>query len=49
MSNLREYIVCLHTFEDLESFDAGSFVKRLLGLGDISGLMTKVNEAMSSS
>ena len=36
-------------FEDLEAFDAGSFVKRLLGLGDISGLMAKVNEAMTQS
>jgi signal recognition particle subunit SRP54 len=36
-------------FEDLEAFDASSFVKRLLGLGDIGGLMMKVNEAMSQS
>jgi len=36
-------------FEDLETFDAGSFVKRLLGLGDLSGLMKTVNEAMSDS
>lgn len=36
-------------FEDLETFEAGSFVKRLLGLGDISGLLKTVNEAMSSS
>lgn len=35
-------------FEDLEQFDASSFVKRLLGLGDISGLMAKVNESMSA-
>jgi len=35
-------------FEDLEAFDAGSFVKRLLGLGDMAGLMRTVNEAMSS-
>jgi signal recognition particle subunit SRP54 len=35
-------------FEDLEPFDASSFVKRLLGLGDITGLMAKVNDAMSS-
>lgn len=34
-------------FEDLEVFEAASFVKRLLGLGDITGLMSKVNEAMS--
>ena len=34
-------------FEDLESFDPNSFVKRLLGLGDMVGLMKTVNEAMS--
>jgi signal recognition particle subunit SRP54 len=34
-------------FEDFESFDAGSFVKRLLGLGDMAGLLRTVNEAMS--
>lgn len=33
-------------FEDLEAFEPQGFVKRLLGLGDISGLMAKVNEAM---
>lgn len=26
-------------FDDLESFNASSFIKRLLGLGDISGLV----------
>ena len=36
-------------FEDLENFEAGSFVKRLLGLGDITGLLKTVNEAMSQS
>lgn len=36
-------------FEDLEQFNPESFVKRLLGLGDISGLMQKVNEAMGPS
>lgn len=36
-------------FEDLEAFNPESFVKRLLGLGDISGLMQKVNEAMGPS
>ncbi len=36
-------------FEDLETFEAGSFVKRLLGLGDITGLLKTVNEAMSQS
>ncbi len=35
-------------FEDLEAFEAGSFVKRLLGLGDMQGLLKTVNEAMSS-
>ena len=35
-------------FEDLEPFDASSFVKRLLGLGDMAGLMRTVNEAMST-
>ena len=34
-------------FEDFESFDANSFVKRLLGLGDMAGLLKTVNEAMS--
>lgn len=29
-------------FEDLEAFDPSSFVKRLLGLGDLTGLMAKV-------
>ena len=36
-------------FEDLENFEASSFVKRLLGLGDITGLLKTVNEAMSQS
>ena len=35
-------------FEDLESFMPDSFVKRLLGLGDMTGLMRTVSEAMSS-
>ena len=34
-------------FEDLEPFEAASFIKRLLGLGDISGLMKSVKEAIS--
>lgn len=34
-------------FEDFESFDAGSFVKRLLGMGDMAGLLRTVNEAMT--
>jgi signal recognition particle subunit SRP54 len=33
-------------FEDLEPFEAGGFIKRLLGLGDISGLMKTVKEAI---
>ena len=35
-------------FEDLETFEAGSFVRRLLGLGDMGGLLKTVNDAMSS-
>lgn len=34
-------------FEDFEPFEAQAFVKRLLGLGDMGGLMKTVNEAMS--
>ena len=33
-------------FEDLEPFEANSFVRRLLGLGDMAGLMKTVQEAM---
>lgn len=33
-------------FEDLEPFEAASFIKRLLGLGDIGGLMKTVKEAI---
>ena len=29
-------------FDDLDEFEAGSFIKRLLGLGDLEGLMAKV-------
>jgi signal recognition particle subunit SRP54 len=36
-------------FEDLEPFEAGYFVRRLLGLGDMQGLLRTVNEAMSST
>ena len=36
-------------FEDLEPFEANSFVRRLLGLGDMQGLLRTVNEAMSKS
>ena len=31
----------------MEPFEAGGFIKRLLGLGDISGLMKTVKEAIS--
>ena len=34
-------------FEDFEPFEAESFIKRLLGLGDLSGLMKSVKEAIS--
>lgn len=34
-------------FDDLEQFEAASFIKRLLGLGDLEGLMAKVQEQMS--
>ena len=32
----------------MESFEANSFVRRLLGLGDMAGLMKTVSEAMDS-
>jgi signal recognition particle subunit SRP54 len=35
-------------FEDLEPFEAESFVKRLLGMGDMKGLLNAVNSAMDS-
>jgi signal recognition particle subunit SRP54 len=35
-------------FEDLEPFEAEGFVKRLLGMGDMKGLMNAVNNAMDS-
>lgn len=34
-------------FDDLEPFEASSFIKRLLGMGDLSGLMKTVKEAIS--
>jgi len=34
-------------FDDLEGFEAGSFIKRLLGLGDLEGLMQKVQQQMT--
>lgn len=52
MAATQSPIVFLGTgehFEDLEAFDASGFVRRLLGLGDLSGLMKTVNEAMSST
>jgi len=33
-------------FDDFEQFNAQSFVSRLCGLGDISGLVSSINEAM---
>jgi signal recognition particle subunit SRP54 len=33
-------------FEDLETFKAAGFVKRLLGMGDISGLLETVQDAI---
>mmetsp|Transcript_170511 Transcript_170511/g.546901 ORF Transcript_170511/g.546901 Transcript_170511/m.546901 type:complete len:523 (-) Transcript_170511:60-1628(-) len=33
-------------FDEFELFNAQSFVSRLCGLGDISGLVSKINEAM---
>ena len=35
-------------FEDLEQFEANGFVRRLLGLGDMKGLMQTVADAMDS-
>jgi signal recognition particle subunit SRP54 len=35
-------------FEDLEVFEARGFVQRLLGMGDMAGLLKTVNEAMST-
>ena len=34
-------------FDDFEPFEASGFIKRLLGLGDLSGLMKTVKEAIS--
>lgn len=34
-------------FEDFEQFNASSFIKRLLGLGDMEGLLKTMNEAVS--
>ena len=33
-------------FEDFEPFEASGFIKRLLGLGDLSGLMKTVKDAI---
>jgi signal recognition particle subunit SRP54 len=35
-------------FDDFEAFDPKSFIKRLLGLGDLETLMSKVQETMTS-
>ena len=35
-------------FDDFEEFEASSFIKRLLGLGDIEGLMQKVQQNMTT-
>mmetsp|Transcript_13700 Transcript_13700/g.9697 ORF Transcript_13700/g.9697 Transcript_13700/m.9697 type:complete len:96 (-) Transcript_13700:791-1078(-) len=35
-------------FEDFEPFNPNGFIKRLLGLGDMDGLLRTVNEAMST-
>ena len=32
-------------FDDFEPFNAGSLVKRLLGMGDVGGLLTSMKEA----
>lgn len=42
------YIGTGEHFEDFESFEAASFIKRLLGLGDLQGLLKKVSENMNS-
>lgn len=34
-------------FEDLEPFNPDSFIKRLLGLGDVKGMITTVTEAIN--
>ena len=34
-------------FDDLEAFEAASFIKRLLGLGDLQGLMQKVTSQLT--
>ncbi len=33
-------------FEDFEPFEASGFIKRLLGMGDLSGLMKTVKDAI---
>lgn len=38
------YIGTGEHFDDFEQFEPGSFIRRLLGLGDIQGLMKKVQE-----
>ncbi|GFE54102.1 signal recognition particle SRP54 [Babesia ovis] len=36
-------------FDDFEKFDAKSFVSRLLGMGDINGLISTINEVVGMS
>ena len=42
------YIGTGEHFDDFEGFEPGSFIKRLLGLGDLQGLMQKVQETMGT-
>ena len=42
------YIGTGEHFDDLEQFEASSFIKRLLGLGDLQGLMQKVQSSMNT-
>lgn len=34
-------------FDEFEPFEASSFIKRLLGMGDLQGLVNTVKEAIS--
>lgn len=42
------YIGTGEHFDDFEAFDPESFIRRLLGLGDLKNLMKKVQDTMSS-
>lgn len=42
------YIGTGEHFDDFEQFDPESFIRRLLGLGDLKNLMKKVQQTMSS-